>query len=364
MEVGLQFIFQNLHEGMSDADMFRAETELAIQAEAVGLDYVMAPEHHFDPNYSMMPDNMQWLSYLAAKTSKIKIGTGAIILPWWNNPTRVAEKIAMLDIMSGGRLMLGFGRGLARAEYETFGVDMTESRERFDESVEIILDTLASGVAEYDTKFFKQSRTEIHPTPERDFRAEGFFSVAMTPDSAMAAANSGATMMCFVQAPFEVHAEAIHAWKDRYKELHPERVMGSPVLTDFTYCHEDAEEAERVAREYLAKYFLTVIKHYEFDGQHWGKTSGYTAYQAGADAIREAGLDAAVEGFIQSQCWGTPDQMVEKYQRRVDLVGDMRCSMAVSYAGMPFEKAHASLKLIGAKVAPRVRQLVPSTVAA
>lgn len=67
MEVGLQFIFQNTHEGMSDAEMMRKETDIALLAEEVGMDFLLLPEHHFDPNYSMMPDNMQWLSYLAGK---------------------------------------------------------------------------------------------------------------------------------------------------------------------------------------------------------------------------------------------------------------------------------------------------------
>ena len=71
-------------------------------------------------NYSIMPDNMQWLAYLAGKTNRIKIGTGAIILPWHENPTRVAEKISMLQVMLGDRFLLGFGRGLAREEYRAF----------------------------------------------------------------------------------------------------------------------------------------------------------------------------------------------------------------------------------------------------
>src|SRR5215813_12428455 len=99
MEVGLQFIFQNTHEGMSDAEMFRRETDVAVLAEEVGMDFVQAPEHHFDPGYAMMPDNMQWVAYMAARTNRIKLGTGAIILPWWENPTRIAEKVAMLEIL-------------------------------------------------------------------------------------------------------------------------------------------------------------------------------------------------------------------------------------------------------------------------
>jgi hypothetical protein len=95
----------------------------------------------------------------------------------------------------------------------------------------------------------------------------------------------------------------------------------------------------------------------DFDGSHWGNTTGYQAYQAGADAIREAGLEAAVEGFISSQCWGTPDQILEKYKHRVDLVGPMRANMAISYAGMPFELASGSLDLIGREVAPQLRKM-------
>ena len=357
MEVGLQFIFQNLHDGMSDADMFREETKVAILADEVGMDFALFPEHHFDPNYAMMPDNMQFLAYLGAKTNRIKIGTGAIILPWWKNPTRVAEKIAMLDILLGDRFLLGFGRGLARMEYEAFQVDMNESRERFDEAAEIILDILETGVAEYDTKYFKQPRTEVHPTPERGFRDRGFFSVAMTPDSGIAAANLGGTMMSFVQLPWEQHNAAVEAWRERFREVHPDREPGAPVFSDFTFCSESAEEAEQIAREYLTKYYLTVIKHYDFDGSHWGKTKGYTAYQAGADAIKEAGLEAAAEGFVQNQAWGTPDQIVEKWTKRAEMTGEVRPAMAVSYAGMPYELVHKSLRLIGEKVVPQLHDL-------
>jgi alkanesulfonate monooxygenase SsuD/methylene tetrahydromethanopterin reductase-like flavin-dependent oxidoreductase (luciferase family) len=357
MEVGLQFIFQNTHEGMSDADMFRQETEVAVLAEEVGMDFVLAPEHHFDPGYSMMPDNMQWLAYLAARTSRMKIGTGAIILPWWPNPTRVAEKVAMLDILLEGRLMLGFGRGLARKEYEAFGVDMNESRERFDEAAEIVLDILETGIAEYDTKYFSQSRVEIHPRPETDWRAKGFQSVAMTPDSGVAAANLGAAMMSFVQLPWDQHHAAVEAWRGRFREVHTGKEPGAPVFSDFTFCHEDADYAEEVAREYLSKYYLSVIRHYDFDGSHWGDTKGYQAYQAGADAIKEAGLEAACEGFVQSQLWGTPEQIIDGWTKRYEMTGDLRPAMAISYAGMPFDLVRGSLELIGSKVVPELHKL-------
>jgi alkanesulfonate monooxygenase SsuD/methylene tetrahydromethanopterin reductase-like flavin-dependent oxidoreductase (luciferase family) len=357
MEVGLQFIFQNTHEGLSDADMMLKETEICLLAEEVGMDFLLLPEHHFDPNYSMMPDNMLWLAYLAGKTSRIKIGTGAIILPWHENPTRVAERISQLQALLGERFLLGFGRGLARQEYEAFGVDMSTARQRFDQSSEIILDILETGIAEYDTEFFKQKRCEIHPAPRFGYRDRGFQSVAMTPDSGVAAANIGGTMMSFVQLPWEQHHEAVEAWRERFREVHPDKEPGAPVFSDFTFCSEDPEEAKEVATKYLSDYYLSVIKHYDFDGSHWGETSGYQAYQAGADAIKEAGLEAAAEGFVASQAWGTPEQIIEEWTRRFEMTGDIRPAMAVSYAGMPFELVQKSLRLIGEKVAPELRKL-------
>ncbi len=357
MEVGLQFIFQNTHENLSDADMMRKETQIAFLAEEVGMDFLLLPEHHFNPGYSMMPDNMQWLSYIAGKTDRIKIGTGAIILPWHDNPTRIAEKITMLQILLGDRFLLGFGRGLAREEYRAFGVDMNSSREKFDQAAEIILDILDTGVAEYDTEFFKQTRTPITPKPEHGYRDRGFFSVAMTPDSAMAAADIGGTMMSFVQLPWAEHHAAVEAWRERFRQVHPNKAPGAPVFSDFTFCHEDSKVAEEIARKYLSKYYKSVIRHYDFDGTHWGETKGYQAYQAGASAIQEIGLDKACEGFVQSQAWGTPDQIVETWTKRYEMTGDLRPAMAVSYAGMPFDLVHNSLRLIGEKVVPRLHEL-------
>ena len=84
---------------------------MALLAEEVGFDVVWAVEHHFY-DYSFCPDNTQWLAYIAGRTERIDVGTAAIILPW-NDPLRVAEKVALLDQIASGRLRLGFGRGLS-----------------------------------------------------------------------------------------------------------------------------------------------------------------------------------------------------------------------------------------------------------
>src|ERR1700741_1530614 len=111
MRIGMHLGYQNLH-GKPDHETFMAETKLAIEAEAMGFDFVGPVEHHFT-DYAACPDPFGMLSYVAAKTSKIDLITAAIILPW-NNPLRVAEQALQLDILSEGRLILGMGRGAAR----------------------------------------------------------------------------------------------------------------------------------------------------------------------------------------------------------------------------------------------------------
>ena len=142
MKTGVQVFLQSI-PGMTDHEVLEQELAIALRAEELGFDYVLSPEHHF-VNYSIAPDPLQFLTYVAAKTSRIGLVTGAVILPW-NDPVRVAEKASLLDFMSDGRLVLGFGRGLARVEYETFGIDMGEARGRFDEAAPMIVDALRTG---------------------------------------------------------------------------------------------------------------------------------------------------------------------------------------------------------------------------
>src|SRR5436190_4761090 len=137
MHVGYGAAFQNPNNALSDAEVYRQEVRLAELAEPLGFDSVWSIEHHFD-DYTMCPDALQFLSYMAGKTSHVKLGSMVVVLPW-HDPIRVAEAVAMLDHLSGGRVILGIGRGLGRVEYEGFRADMNESRARFVEYADAIL---------------------------------------------------------------------------------------------------------------------------------------------------------------------------------------------------------------------------------
>ena len=103
MNVGLLMVFQNFEDTTTDQAAWERDIELAGLAEPLGFDTLSAVEHHFF-NYAMSPDNLQFLSYMAAQTQKIGLLTGAVILPW-NDPLRVAERMIVLDHLSQGRAL-------------------------------------------------------------------------------------------------------------------------------------------------------------------------------------------------------------------------------------------------------------------
>jgi len=93
VKFGLLQIFQNFRSQVSDERLWQEELELALLAEDLGFDSVWVVEHHSN-DYSACPDNLQYLSYLAGRTERIQLATGAVIVPW-NDPLRVAEKVSV-----------------------------------------------------------------------------------------------------------------------------------------------------------------------------------------------------------------------------------------------------------------------------
>src|SRR3954462_3767187 len=132
MHVGMATVFQNTGRTVSDRQIYLNELALAELAEPLGFESIWSVEHHFT-SYTMSPDVLQLLTYLAARPPHIKLSSMVVVLPW-HDPVRVAEQLSVLDIVSGGRVVLGVGRGLGRVEFEGFRVPMGEARDRFDES--------------------------------------------------------------------------------------------------------------------------------------------------------------------------------------------------------------------------------------
>jgi alkanesulfonate monooxygenase SsuD/methylene tetrahydromethanopterin reductase-like flavin-dependent oxidoreductase (luciferase family) len=355
MRVGVQMVFQAWgYEGrVTDGEIIEEEIHLGELAEALGFHALWPVEHHFF-DYSFCPDNTVFLAHMAARTKRILLGTGAVILPW-NDPLRVAEKISLLDHLSGGRVLFGMGRGLARREYAGFGIPMDESRDRFDEASRMVLDALATGVIKGDGPYFPQAPTPIRPAPSRSFTGRTY-CVAMSPDSVDAAADLGARMVMFSQRPWADQAASVATYRDRFEAVHGTEAA-PPMVCDFVYCDRDAARAEDIAHKHLAGYLTSVMEHYELESDHFKEAKGYESYGSAVELLKAIGLDKLCDMYLGVNVWGTPDQILERLHARREVVGDHDLTCCFRYAGLPSELAEASMRLFAEEVLPRVPKL-------
>jgi alkanesulfonate monooxygenase SsuD/methylene tetrahydromethanopterin reductase-like flavin-dependent oxidoreductase (luciferase family) len=353
MDVGILAIFQNYLGRFKDADVIQNEMRLAEQIEGLGFDKYWAAEHHFT-DYSFSPDNLQWLSWLAGRTTTLKLCTGAVIVPW-NNPLRVVEKFMMLDHMSKGRAVLGLGRGLSRHEYTHFGLDMNDARARFDEGATMILDALKTGFIEGKGPQFPQLKTELRPRPRAGVDGR-FYCVGMSSDSVEKCAELGGTLMTFSQKPWEMYVEeTLKSYQASFQKYHG-RPAPAPLTGDLMFCHEDADKAKTMAMEYMSNYFLTIVNHYEFMGDHFKKIKGYDHYATSGELFKAVGMEIAAQSYCDVQTWGTPEMILKKLEARKKLMGQFELNVTAYYGGMDITTAEKSLKLFSKEVMPIVQK--------
>ncbi len=355
MHVGMAAIFQNpdREAGHSDYSVYQKDMKLALMAESQGFDSVWGIEHHFT-DYTMMPDVVDFLSFVGGACRKVKLGTMVVVLPW-NDPMRVAEKMSMLDCMSDGRALFGIGRGLARVEFEGFRLNMGDSRERFVESAEMILQGLEQGYCEYDGKHIKQPRARIRPEPFKSFRNRTY-AAAVSAESSQIMAKLGIGILVIPQKPWEVHAQELKDYNDLFMQMHGVAAP-RPLVAGWVMCDKDGAKAEALARQYISGYWRSVVKHYEMNSDHFSSTKGYEYYSRLNETIEQMGIDGMADFFMNLQVWGTPEQCFEKIRdihSRTDCCG---FNGVFSYAGMPLEIGRSNQSLFAREVLPELKKL-------
>ena len=131
--------------------------------DAAGYDAVWLAEHHFS-GFSVCPSVHMMGVMAAARTKQLRIGTGVSIAPFYN-PLRLAEEVALLDVLSGGRVNWGVGRGYERSEFKAFGIPAEESVSRLHETLEIVLRAWTNNSLSYEGQYFRYDGVEVLPKP-------------------------------------------------------------------------------------------------------------------------------------------------------------------------------------------------------
>jgi alkanesulfonate monooxygenase SsuD/methylene tetrahydromethanopterin reductase-like flavin-dependent oxidoreductase (luciferase family) len=284
MHVGLGLTLQRLDDNLTDAEVYRRELALGVRAEEAGFDSVWFSEHHFS-DYQLTPQTPMVLSWLAGQTTRIKLGQMVSVLPW-NDPVRVAESYTVLDHLSGGRAIAGLGRGLGRIEFNNFRLEMGESRQRFTEYSEAILEALETGYIEYDGEVYTQPRAAIRPRPLASFKGRTF-AAAVSPASMELMARMAVGILVIAQKPWETAEAELAAYRQRYLEVNGYEAP-KPVLVLVVGVSNDRAQVQRMREVYLQRWARSTVDHYEFDNPgsptsratsttaHWPTTSPST----------------------------------------------------------------------------------------
>lgn len=335
-----------------DLETYQDELSLMEMAEGLGFDSVWALDHHFT-GYTMSPDPTQLLSYVAGRTKRVQLGTAVIVLPW-HDPVEVAEKIALLDVVSGGRTIFGFGRGAATVEYNGFRINMEEARDRFVESAIIIRKGLTQKSFSFDGKYYKIPEIQIRPRPI-SHPEDRFYASSVSPESAEIMAKLGLGVLIIAQRSWEDTAADYARYRDTAvaNNLTPRPPIGLLNIL----VSEDAREAAELGNTHLEAMWDSIDNHYHFSDGHLRGVKGYEFYaklektysklQADSDAKAKA-----IEFFRSLHAAGTPEQVLEKLRYIHQTVALEHVIGTFAFGGLPYPKLERSYKLFAEKVLP------------
>lgn len=288
--------------GRPDAALFNEHMALGDFAEPLGFDSLFALEHHFT-GYSMSPAPLQLLSYYAGRTRRITLGTCVIVLPW-HDPIRVAEQIALLDVVSGGRTLMGFGRGAASAEYAGFRIPMEEARPRFVESAKLIIKALSDDIFDWNGEFYQIPSVSIRPRPI-SHPERRFYASSVSPESAEVIAKLGFGLAIVMQNEWPKAAEDVHRYRDMVQSVG----------------HTGYESYGKLAKTYAK------MKDESFRAK-------------------------ATDFYLSIQIVGTPDDCVQQIAELRRLTGMDHLVTEFSFGSMPHHLAELNLRRLAEDVLP------------
>jgi alkanesulfonate monooxygenase SsuD/methylene tetrahydromethanopterin reductase-like flavin-dependent oxidoreductase (luciferase family) len=341
--------------GRSDVAVVSDHLAIGDLAEPLGFDSLFALEHHFT-GYAMSPAPLQLLAYFAGRTKRITFGTAVIVLPW-HDPIRVAEGIALLDILSQGRCLFGFGRGAASVEYEGFRIPMGEARPRFAEAAQLIRKALREPEFEWNGEFYQIPRTAIRPRPI-SHPEERFFASSVSPESAEIMAKLGFGILVVMQNEWPKAAENIV----NYREIATSVGHNPPppiILTNVS-CAESRGEAQDRAMQWLGKKWESIDNHYHFSDGHLAAVKGYETY--GKMAKTYARLQSeeervrATEFYVKIQIVGTPEDCIGQIAELQRVTGTDHVVTEFSFGGIPHADAEKNMRLFADRVLPVLQQ--------
>lgn len=330
-----------------------------VRAEDMGFDYIGCNEHHFSA-YGMMANPVLIGAALSQRTRRIKLMMAGAIVPI-SNPVRLAEEYAMLDQMSGGRLVAGFMRGVAQ-EYVAYNINPDDSWLRFEEAWELIHKAWTEPEPfGWEGEYYQFPAISLWPRPVQVPHPPVFMS-GTSPEAVRFAAHRRAMMgVAFVEADLARNNIALYQQVAREAGWEPERDRFLFAQT----CYVGATDAE--AREALAEHHAYYVTHLFSAARSMSQlvttNTEYDRDQANRDfraarrATRRADFDVDEQIARGQLLCGSADTVVEQIRHWVQHVGHGVLQLSFQTGSLPHEQTLQSMERFERMVLPHVRDL-------
>jgi alkanesulfonate monooxygenase SsuD/methylene tetrahydromethanopterin reductase-like flavin-dependent oxidoreductase (luciferase family) len=368
---------------IDDHTVVEETLEQCILADKMGFDTVWFVEHHFLTGFSMSPCPEVIFGALSRLTKNIHLGFGVVILPY-HHPVRVAERVAMVDHLSGGRVEFGTGRS-APYEQTGMGIDPRDTREMWEESLAMIPKAWEEGLFEWEGRFWKVPPRDVRPKPYQKPHPP-IWVAALQPSTYHLAAQKGIGVMALsVAAPSSLEPH-IKEYKENVRRATPvgKTINDQWLSSTMAYCGSDNKEARELAAKSLKTFFgpdrpylKDQVNIYERLIETWGGVpdhlkANFARYikTDGANGAPEVDLSGG-SGQIAAAIWNQfdADTLVE---RGVLVAGDPEsCLKAISLhesvgvdelqflmatETIPHDKVMSSIEMFGKYVIPEVKK--------
>jgi len=309
--------------------------------EELGYDAAWFGEHHYS-GYSFGNPAMIALA-AAARTRRLRLGTGVSLIPL-HHPLRLAEEYAMLDVLTGGRLDYGVGRGFLSYAYELFNIDLSESHERYHEGIELIIKAwTAEGPFSFDGRFWKLRDYEFFPKPVQKPHPPIFAAGAGTPASFTWAGKMGLDLCTALFAPDKALLKnGLNSYRETLASNGDDPALRTVTSVTQMYCGETKAQALRHGGQYTLNYY----KFFSDLDRRGSQASGARGFAQ----VRIEDLDAANLVLL-----GDPDDLVARIGDVRDTFGIDLLLFEVAQGGASPEEVRQSLRLFAEHVMPKFK---------
>jgi alkanesulfonate monooxygenase SsuD/methylene tetrahydromethanopterin reductase-like flavin-dependent oxidoreductase (luciferase family) len=332
----------------SELREYEQAMEQIVLADELGFDQVWQVEHHFLEEYSHGSAPEVFLAAAAARTKRIHLGQGiAVCLPPMNHPARIAERAAMLDLVSGGRLEFGTGRSATWTEVGGFNIDPDSTKEMWDECIRAIPKMWTEDEFEWHGKYFSMPPRNVLPKPIQDPHPPMWVAVS-SPETAVQAAERGIGMLGVTLGTPADYRRLVADYRRIIKHCDPvgKFVNNQVNAASWLYCGEDPQEARAVGGMAAFSFFQTAAHLVGLGGIY--PSHAYTAQANATALLSQAEILSLREGFPV----GSPEEIIQN-MRYWEEVGVERVVMLINFdQAIPHKKVLASLERFAKYVMP------------